>query len=168
MADISKFPGPVDFSAAVTSSGTGTHTGHQTMAQVTTTGTGAHSGTNTFTGAVNLDGKVHYAHETVTVGALSLGTTISFFSIDGTKAYALADGTAEGEIKIVICTVAANTPAGTLTPNATAGAYATIAFSVVGQSVTLVWTGSGWAIVGRQAGVAAATGVVAGLPVIAE
>jgi len=134
---------------------------------LTTSGAGTHSGANTFTGAVNLDGRVHYAHETKTVGALSLGTTISFLSVDGTKAYTLADGTAEGEVKIVICTVAANTPAGTLTPNATAGAYATIAFNTVGQSATLVWTGSGWAIAGRQSGATANATSVAGLPVIA-
>jgi hypothetical protein len=56
MADKSKysnpqeFSGQVDISGPLTTSGTGTHTGHQTMSQVTTTGAGAHSGTNTFTG----------------------------------------------------------------------------------------------------------------------
>jgi len=136
----------------------------------TTTGTGTHSGTNTFTGALNLDGKVHYAHETKTSGALSLGTTISFLSINSSQSFSLADGTAEGEVKIVICTVGTSTPVGTLTPNATAGAYSTIEFSgasAVGQSVTLVWTGSGWAIVGRGSGAAAATDAVNDLPVIA-
>jgi hypothetical protein len=173
MADKSKYTNPheysgqVDISGPLTTSGTGTHTGHQTMAQVTTSGAGAHSGTNTFTGAVNLDGKVHYAHETKTVGALSLGTTISFLSVTDTKAYSLIDGTAEGEVKIVICSAVSGSPVGTLTPNATAGAYATIAFSVVGQSATLVWTGSGWAIVGRQSGATANATSVAGLPVIA-
>ncbi len=48
--------GPVEIPGNVTSSGTGTHSGHQTMAQVTTTGTGAHSGTNTFSGTTNLHG----------------------------------------------------------------------------------------------------------------
>ena len=98
---------------------------------------------------------------------MSLGTTISLLSVANSQSYSLADGTSEGEVKIVICSAVSGSPAGTLTPASTTGAYATIAFSVVGQSATLVWTGSGWAIVGRQSGATAAAGAVAGLPVIA-
>jgi hypothetical protein len=98
---------------------------------------------------------------------LALGTTVSFLSVSGTKAFTLADGTLEGELKVLICTVAASTPVGVVTPNATAGAYATITFGVVGQSATLMWTGSGWAVIGRQSGATAAAGAVSGLAVLA-
>ena len=120
------------------------------------------------TGISTLTGGVVLGTETKTVGALTPAIPVSIITIDGTKAYALADGATAGTIKHIVVKTVANTPAGTLTPNATAGAWATAAFSVVGQSLTLLWDGAGWAIIGRQAGVAAATGVVAGLPVIAE
>ena len=106
--------------------------------------------------------------ETKTIGALTPAIPVTFITIDGTKAYALANGATAGTIKHISVKTVANTPAGTLTPNATAGAWATAAFSVVDQTLILLWDGAGWAIIGRGAGVTAATGVVAGLPVIAE
>ena len=120
------------------------------------------------TGISTLTGGVVLGTETKATGALTPAIPVTFITIDGTKAYALANGATVGTIKHITVKTIANTPAGTLTPNATAGAWATAAFSVVGQSLTLLWDGAGWAIIGRQAGVAAATAVVAGLPVIAE
>lgn len=111
---------------------------------------------------------VVYNTETKAVGALTPLMAVSFITIDGTKAYSLNDGATAGTIKHISVKTVANTPDGTLTPNATSGAWATAAFTVVGQSLTLLWDGAGWAIIGRQAGVAAAANAVAGLPVIAE
>ena len=105
--------------------------------------------------------------ETIASGDISPIIPITFITIDATKAYALADGTTAGTIKYLSVKTVANTPAGTLTPNATAGAWATAAFSVVGQTLTLLWDGAGWSVIGRGSGAAAATGVVAELPVIA-
>ena len=153
---------------------------------VGTTAIGTSGAATTFAGTVNIDeavtldttlgvtgistltGGVVYGTETKTIGALTPAIPVTFITIDGTKAYALANGATAGTIKHISVKTVANTPAGTLTPNATAGAWATAAFSVVGQTLTLLWDGAGWAIIGRGAGVAAATGVVAGLPVIAE
>ena len=120
------------------------------------------------TGISTLTGGVVYGTETKTNGALTPAIPVSIITIDGTKAYGLADGATAGTIKHITVKTVANTPAGTLTPTTTSGAWLTAAFSVVGQSLTLLWDGAGWAIVGRQAGVAAITDAVEGLPVIAE
>lgn len=104
---------------------------------------------------------------TVTEGAIDPSIPISLLSVTGTKAYSLADGTVTGTRITLICTVAASTPAGTLTPTTTSGAWATAKFELVGQVIELVWTGAGWAISDRSSGATAATGAVAGLPVIA-
>lgn len=87
--------------------------------------------------------------ETVTSGALALNTPISFISCTGTQAYTLAAGTFAGQEKLIICSVAASTPIGTLTvssPSATAGSVlsATHVFNTVGQALHLMWTGSAW------------------------
>tara|TARA_R110001592_G_scaffold178100_2_gene418721 strand:+ start:57 stop:1949 length:1893 start_codon:yes stop_codon:yes gene_type:complete len=126
-----------------------------------------YTGTINASGISTLTGGVVYGTETKAVGALTPAIPVTFITIDGTKAYSLADGATAGTIKYISVKTVANTPAGTLTPNATAGAWETAAFSVVGQTLTLLWDGAGWAIIGRNSGVAAATGAVAGLPVIA-
>ena len=84
----------------------------------------------------------------------------------GSPAPALANGSTVGQIKHLVCLTADGTQQD-VTPASTAGAYALIRFSVVGQSATLVWNGAGWAILGRQSGATAAAGAVSGLPVIA-
>ena len=155
----------VDTDALKVSTGGGVHVGG-------TTDPGDNNlkvdGTTAVTGISTLTGGVVYGAETKAVGALTPAITVSFITIDGTKAYALADGATAGTIKHISVKTVANTPAGTLTPNATSGAWATAAFSVVGQSLTLLWDGAGWAIIGRQSGVAQTTNAVVGLPVIAE
>ena len=105
--------------------------------------------------------------QTVTTGAIDPAIPIALISVSGTKAYSLADATLTGTRITLICTVAESTPAGTLTPTSTSGAWATAKFDVVGQVIELVWTGAGWAIADRSSGATAAAGVVAGLPVIA-
>ena len=119
-------------------------------------------------GSSTLTAGVILGVETVASSTVSPIIPVTFITIDGTVGYALADGTTAGTIKHISVKTVANTPVGTLTPNATAGAWATAAFSVVGQSLTLLWDGAGWAIIGRQSGAAQLTGAVGGLPVIAE
>lgn len=86
--------------------------------------------------------------ETVTDGAISLLTRRTLISVDGTKAYTLADGRYVGQLKELTCTVATSTPAGTLTPVSLEGSFTTLLFDAVGEGVVLRWTGAAWAPVG--------------------
>ena len=100
---------------------------------------------------------------TFTSGAIDVTTPISYLSATGTVAYTLAAGTA-GQIKMLVCTVAASTPVGVLTPVASANdGYNTITFNAVGETATLLYTNSGWMILalgGTSAALAAGTGPV--------
>jgi len=80
---------------------------------------------------------------TVTSGAIPITGKTTFVSVTGTVAFSLANGTHVGQVKELVCTVAASTPIGTLTPASPLG-YATILFNAVGESVHLVWTGTAW------------------------
>ena len=81
-----------------------------------------------------------------TVGEIDVTTPVSFISVTGTTTFSLPAGTT-GQIKILVCTVAASTPAGTLTPIASANdGYDTITFDQVGQAVTLIYTNSAWVV----------------------
>lgn len=105
---------------------------------------------------------------THTTGPIPTDVPLAYLDIDGTKAFSLADGTKVGESITFIVTAGINTPAGTLTPATTSGAYTSIKFEEVGQSAKLQWLGvsAGWVIEGRNSGAVAAKGVVASLPVI--
>ena len=82
-----------------------------------------------------------------TTGEIDVTTPVSFISVTGTTTFTLPAGTT-GQIKILVCTVAASTPAGTLTPIASANdGYDTIIFNEVGQSVTLIYENSGWIVI---------------------
>ena len=82
-----------------------------------------------------------------TTGEIDLTTPVSFISVTGTTTFTLPAGTT-GQIKILVCTVAASTPAGTLTPIASANdGYDTIIFNEVGQSATLIYENSGWIVI---------------------
>lgn len=81
--------------------------------------------------------------ETVTSGALDPNQGTTLLSVTGTQAYTLADGTMLGQRKRVRCTVAASTPAGTLTPK-TASGFTTAAFNAVEDTLELEWTAAGW------------------------
>jgi hypothetical protein len=89
--------------------------------------------------------------EVVTSGAISTTSLHTDLSVTGTQAYTLADGPAgvAGMKKIIRCTVAATTPAGTLTiasPETLTGfvCSATFFFDTVGQMVELIWSGTKW------------------------
>ena len=82
-----------------------------------------------------------------TVGEIDVTTPVSFISVTGTVAFSLPAGST-GQIKILVCTVAASSPIGTLTPIASANdGYDTIIFNEVGQSVTLIYENSGWIVI---------------------
>ena len=82
-----------------------------------------------------------------TTGEIDVTTPVSFISVTGTTTFTLPAGTT-GQIKILVCTVAASTPVGTLTPIASANdGYDTIIFNEVGQSATLIYENSGWIVI---------------------
>ena len=81
-----------------------------------------------------------------TTGEIDLTTPVSFLSVTGSVAFSLAAGST-GQIKILVCTVAASSPIGTLTPIASANdGYNIITFDRVGQSATLIYTNSAWVV----------------------
>ncbi len=78
--------------------------------------------------------------QTVTSGALSLTIPQTNLSVTGTQAFTLAAPTTPGQRKKVVCSVAATTPAGTLTvssPDDSTGFVcpATFFFDTVGQTL---------------------------------
>ncbi len=81
--------------------------------------------------------------ETVVSGAISLAKRISKLSVTGTVAYTLANGIWIGQEKLLVCSVAASTPVGTVTLTVLGGTTIT-AFGVVGESSQLVWDGAQW------------------------
>jgi len=83
--------------------------------------------------------------ETVTSGALSLDVLTSLISVTGTKAYTLADGRYEGQIKKFVVILAATTPDGTLTP-ANFADGTSIDLDALLEAGELVWTAAGWRI----------------------
>ena len=84
-----------------------------------------------------------------TVGEIDVTTPVSFLSVTGSTTFELPAGTI-GQIKMLVCTVAASTPVGTFTPIASANdGYGTITFNEKGESVTLIYENSGWIILSR-------------------
>ena len=82
-----------------------------------------------------------------TVGEIDVTTPVSFISVTGTTTFTLPAGTT-GQIKILVCTVAASTPAGVLTPIASSNdGYDTLTFHEKGQSATLIYENSGWIVI---------------------
>jgi len=84
-----------------------------------------------------------------TVGEIDVTTPVSFLSVTGSTTFSLPAGSV-GQIKMLVCTVAASTPVGVLTPAANANdGYNTITFNEKGESVTLIYENSGWIILSR-------------------
>ena len=101
-----------------------------------------------FLGNLPTGAPVGFSHETVTTAAtLSNNTTVSFLSGAATI---LADGTLEGQLKIIIATgVGTTTDVDFAESN---GAIATATFETVGESLSCVWTGSAWAMIAFGSG----------------
>ena len=120
-------------------------------------GTGTVDGTATLTvaadattgHALNLKGNLIIS-ETVAAaaaGAIPITDPVVLLSVDGTKAYTLADGQQAGQILTIVCVAATNNPAGTLTPQNLNG-HTNILFNAVGETATLMFHSSGWNIIG--------------------
>jgi len=77
--------------------------------------------------------------------AISVSTAVTLLETTNTTATTLANGTRIGQIKIIINDTAAGSSV--LTPVSRLG-YANIRFVDDGDSATLMWTGSAWAIIG--------------------
>jgi hypothetical protein len=105
------------------------------------------------------------AEQTVTTGAINPDIPICYLSVTGTKSYTLADGTHIGQPMRIECTVAATSPAGTLTINdAYLSEGATYFFDTVGQVIDLEWRTGGWKL--RDKRRAGAVTVVVGTDVL--
>ena len=87
-------------------------------------------------------------------GVISLTTSVTHLTADaGNIHFDLANGTQEGQIKIVICKALTNGAAScTITP-ATYTAT-TIIFDAVGEAATLMWSNSQWNMIGGSTGTA--------------
>lgn len=85
--------------------------------------------------------------ETVSSGALSVASYVSFLNVADTKAYSLADGTAVGQLKKVVVVVVSGTPVGTLTlTSAVSSSLNEISLTTLGDTAELIWTGTAWRI----------------------
>ena len=99
-------------------------------------------------------------------GAASVTVPISLVTADESDmAVTLADGTIAGQLKHFIMMTDANSYK--VTPNATTGAYAKVTSTLAGDSFTLIWSGTGWAILSRSSGATVGATAVAGLPILA-
>ena len=79
-------------------------------------------------------------------GAISITTAVTLLGLESTNgATTLADGTVVGQMKTIIADVDQGSSA--MTPADPLG-FTNIAFADDGDTVTLMWTGSKWAIVG--------------------
>ena len=79
-------------------------------------------------------------------GAISITTAVTLLGLESTNgATTLANGTVVGQMKTIICDV--DQGASAMTP-ATPLGFTNIAFADDGDTVTLMWTGAKWAIVG--------------------
>ena len=88
--------------------------------------------------------------------AISVSTAVTLLQTAGSNATTLANGTVQGQIKIIVN----DTDGGSsvLTPQSRLG-YADIEFAEAGDSVVCMWTGAAWAILAsNDAG--ADTGIV--------
>jgi hypothetical protein len=102
---------------------------------------------NSFTGNQTIGGAIIATPDTRTgPGAVSVTTTTTAFISTGTgDALTLADGTA-GQIKVVVYTAeGGGADTGVLTPANRVG-YASVTLSAIGDSVTLLFIGTGWAV----------------------
>jgi len=84
--------------------------------------------------------------ETKTSGACSPAVGLTLVSVTGTQAYTLAAGARAGQRKQFRVTVAASTPAGTLTPASFADGTS-ISLDAVNEYCELMWTGTQWRLV---------------------
>ena len=142
------FNGPVrsenGFQTISINSSTGAVTTTSTIGTATSVTTLAVSSTSTLSGAV-----VGGVQSLSGAGAVNLTTPITALTTTGSaQALTLADGTA-GQIKSIIHVVDGGSAV--LTPTTALG-FTTMTFTNAGDSITLVYTSAGWAIIGNRGG----------------
>lgn len=142
------FNGPVrsenGFQTISINSSTGAVTTTATLGPATSVTTLAVSSTSTLSGAV-----VGGVQALSGAGAVNLTTPITALTTTGAaQALTLADGTA-GQIKSIIHVVDGGSAV--LTPTTALG-FTTMTFTNAGDSITLVYTSAGWAIIGNRGG----------------
>ena len=86
--------------------------------------------------------------------ALTVATAIHFLSGSQTT---LGSGTVTGQLKWIIATAVGSTTNVDITTSL--GAVATVTFQAVGESITLMWTGSAWAIIAFGSGATGSNGL---------
>ena len=80
--------------------------------------------------------------------AVSISTALTLLETTDTTATTLANGTVQGQIKIIIHdTDGGGSTSSTLTPQSRLG-YLALKFVDDGDSAMLMWTGAAWAIIG--------------------
>jgi hypothetical protein len=104
-------------------------------------------------GGTRLDGRLVATPQAISgAGAVNVTATATFLTSTGVlDALTLANGTA-GQIKYIVHQVDGGSAV--LTPTSKIG-FTTITFTNVGDSVTLIYTAAGWAIVGVFGAIAA-------------
>ena len=99
-------------------------------------------------------------------GAASTTIPIALVTADaGDMAVTLADGANTGQVKIF--TTMADANSWKVTPDTTDGAYTKVTCTLIGDTVILLWTGTGWSILSRASGAAAGATAVVGMPIVA-
>ena len=98
-------------------------------------------------------GFVHSSETKAADGALSPVVTISLLDSSGaTCQTTLANASAVGTVKYVICKARTNTCDVDATMVSSAGSASTFTFSAAGGLITLIWTGAAWQIMGYAGG----------------
>jgi len=82
-----------------------------------------------------------------TAGAVNVTSYMTFVDAGGAIALTLAAGTAVGQLKKVMMTTAGGTATLTIA-NPVSASLDVVAFSVLGDTLDLIWTGTAWRILG--------------------
>ena len=112
------------------------------------------TGDSTFTGSIDTTTFVTQgtvAHSAA--GAIPVTHAIVNMTVDGTKAFTLANG-ADGQMITLTCVAATNTPDGTITPTNRNG-FASLDMDAVGETFTLMFSNSKWNVVSSHGGAVA-------------
>ena len=109
------------------------------------------TGTNaniTASGLINLSGGFVYSVQNISgPGAINLTDTVTMMTTTGANAYTLADGTVEGQLKIIIMKVDGGNA--TVTPDNYINGTS-ILFNNVNDTIVLMWQSTGWVQLARQ------------------
>ena len=99
-------------------------------------------------------------------GAASTTIPIALVTADGSDmSVTIAEGANTGQVKIF--TTMADANSWKITPDTTDGAYTKVTCTLIGDTVILLWTGTGWSILSRASGAAAGATAVVGMPIVA-